>query len=79
MPRFIGSSATLTPAFGADAGGTDRVQGAPTGGSVDRAALLEAEVGYGLAAFGDAFAGTPYAGFRADRADRDPERVEDAT
>ena len=37
------------------------------------------KLGYGLAAFGDAFAGTPYAGFRADRADRDRERAEDAT
>ena len=54
MPRLIGSSAKLTPAFGADAGGTDRLrdardaaQIAPTGGSADPAALLEAEVGYG--------------------------------
>ena len=44
MPRLIGSLATLTPAFGADAGGTDRLQGArdaariaPTGGSADLA------------------------------------------
>ena len=44
MPRLIGSSATLTPAFGADAGGTDRLRGArdaakiaPTGGSADPA------------------------------------------
>ena len=46
MPRLIGSSATLTltPAFGADAGGTDRLRGArdaaqiaPTGSSADPA------------------------------------------
>ena len=54
MPRLIGSSAKLTPAFGADAGGTDRLRGArdvaqiaPTGGSADPAVLLEAEVDYG--------------------------------
>ncbi len=44
MYRLIGSSATLTPASGADAGGTDRLRGAldaaqiaPTGGSADPA------------------------------------------
>ena len=35
----------------------------PAGGNTNPAARLEAEAGYGLAAFGDGFTGTPYAGF----------------
>ena len=64
-----GLSLTLTPAYGADAGGTDRLWSArdtvalaPTNDGGDASGRLDTELGYGLAAFGDAFTGTPYAG-----------------
>ena len=72
-----GLSLTLTPAYGADAGGTDRLWSArdalalaPANATAEPAARLEAEVGYGLAAFGDGFTGTPYAGFGYSDTDR---------
>ncbi len=64
-----GLSLSLTPAFGSDTGGADRLWSArdaaalTANGNADPAARLETEVGYGLAAFDGAFTGTPYAGF----------------
>ena len=75
--RGRGLSLTLTPAYGVDAGGTDRLWSArdaaalaPANGNTDPAARLEAEAGYGIAAFGDGFTGTPHAGFGYSDAER---------
>ena len=72
-----GLSLSLTPAYGADAGGTARLWSArdalalaPANGNADPRARLEAEVGYGLPVHGDRFTGTPYAGFGYSGADR---------
>ena len=72
-----GLSLSLTPAWGADAGGTDRLWSArdavalaPTNGGNDPQARLEAEIGYGFAALGDGLTGTPYAGFGYSGTDR---------
>ena len=68
-----GLSLSLTPAYGADAGGVDRLWtgeadalanlAANDNAAADAEGRLEAEVGYGLPAFGGRFTGTPHAGF----------------
>ena len=65
-----GLSASLTPSYGADPGGSGRLWGlpdvsglAPAHDDADPSSRLDAEVGYGMALFGGAFTGTPNAGF----------------
>ena len=63
-----GLSASLTPSFGADPGGSERLWLLPDAHALaanDDAPLsrrLDAEVGYGLPAFGGGFTGTPHVG-----------------
>ena len=64
-----GLSASLTPSYGADPGGSERLWTMPDASGLaanDNAPLssrLDAEVGYGIALFGDGFTGTPNVGF----------------
>ena len=71
-----GLSLSLLPAFGADAGG-DRIWSArdaaalaPANDATDPKGRLEAEIGYGLPAFGGGFTGTPYLGFGTSDTER---------
>ena len=63
-----GLSASLTPSYGVDPGGTERLWLLPDASGLtanDEAPLsrrLDAEVGYGLPAFGGGFTGTPHVG-----------------
>ena len=63
-----GLSASLTPSYGVDPGGSERLWMLPDASGLaanDDAPLsgrLDAEVGYGLAAFGGGFTGTPHVG-----------------
>ena len=64
-----GLSASLTPSWGVDPGGSERLWMLPDASGLaanDDAALssrLDAEVGYGMAVFGGGFTGTPNVGF----------------
>ena len=64
-----GLSASLTPSWGVDPGGSERLWMVPDASGLaanDDAALssrLDAEVGYGMAVFGGGFTGTPNVGF----------------
>ena len=72
-----GLSASLTPSWGMDAGGSQRLwmlQDADAmAANADAApsSRLDAEVGYGLAVFGGSFTGTPHVGFGLSEAGRD--------
>ena len=63
-----GLSLTLTPAWGADSGGAERLwsardaRGLAANDAFEPAGRLEAEAGYGLAAFGGRGLATPFAG-----------------
>ena len=63
-----GLSASLTPSYGADPGGSERLWAMPDAHALaanDDAPLshrLDAEVGYGMALFGGGFTGTPHVG-----------------
>ena len=64
-----GLSASLTPSYGVDPGGSERLWMMPDASALaanDDAPLssrLDAEVGYGMALFGGGFTGTPNVGF----------------
>ena len=64
-----GLSMSLTPSWGADPGGSERlwrlpdVSGLAANDDADPSSRLDAEVGYGMAMFGGRFTGTPNAGF----------------
>ena len=64
-----GLSASLTPSYGVDAGGTQRLWAVPdasrltANGEAVPSSRLDAEMGYGMALFGDRFTGTPNVGF----------------
>ena len=64
-----GLSASLTPSYGVDPGGSQRLWMLPDASELaanDDATLssrLDAEVGYGFAVFGGSFTGTPHVGF----------------
>ena len=65
-----GFSASLTPSYGVDPGGSQRLwmlpDAAAAGGGPTTRSLssrLDAEVGYGMAVFGGSFTGTPHVGF----------------
>ena len=64
-----GLSASLTPSYGADPGGTERLWAVPessglaANGGAAPSSRLDAEVGYGMAVFGERFTGTPYVGY----------------
>ena len=72
-----GLSMSLTPSWGADPSGSQRLwalpasaglaanpgSGSGAGSGADPSSRFDAEVGYGLALFGDRFTGTPHVGF----------------
>ena len=63
-----GLSMSLTPSWGVDPGGSERlwmlpdVSGLAANDGADPSGRLDAEVGYGLALFGGGFTGTPHVG-----------------
>ena len=63
-----GLSASLTPSYGVDPGGTERLwllpdaSGLTANDEAPPSRRLDAEVGYGLPAFGGGFTGTPHVG-----------------
>ena len=72
-----GLSASLTPSFGVDPGGTERLWALPdaqtlaANGEATPSSRLDTEVGYGLAVFGGGFTGTPNVGFGLSDTARD--------
>ena len=64
-----GLSASLTPSYGVDPGGSERLWALPDASgfaankNADPTSRLDGEMGYGLALFGDRFTGTPTVGF----------------
>ncbi len=66
-----GLSMSLTPSWGVDPAGSQRLWALPASsglaaqasGAADPSSRFDAEVGYGLALFGDRFTGTPNVGF----------------
>ncbi|MYE83281.1 MAG: hypothetical protein F4X36_15880, partial [Gammaproteobacteria bacterium] len=72
-----GLSASLMPSYGVDPGGSERLwavqdanalaansgSGSGAGGDAPMSSRLDAEMGYGMALFGDRFTGTPHVGF----------------
>ena len=64
-----GLSASLTPSWGVDPGGAERLWAEPASaglaanGEVEPSSRLDGEVGYGMALMGDRFTGTPHVGF----------------
>ena len=72
-----GLSASLTPSWGVDPGGSERLWALPDASGLaanDDAPLssrLDAEVGYGLPVFGGGFTGTPHVGFGLSDAERE--------
>ncbi len=67
-----GLSMSLTPSWGVDPGGSQRLWALPAsaglaangaGSGAEPSSRFDAEVGYGLALFGDRFTGTPNVGF----------------
>ncbi|MDE2914099.1 MAG: fibronectin type III domain-containing protein [Paracoccaceae bacterium] len=72
-----GLSMSLTPSYGADPGGSERlwmlpdVSGLAANGGAARSGRLDAELGYGLALFGGGFTGTPHVGLGLSETDRE--------
>ena len=72
-----GLSASLTPSFGVDPGGSERLWALPdaqtlaANGEATPSSRLDTEVGYGLAVFGGGFTGTPNVGFGLSDTARD--------
>ena len=72
-----GLSASLTPSFGVDPSGTERLWALPASsglaanGEAVATSRLDAELGYGLPVFGGGFTGTPNVGFGLSEAARD--------
>ncbi|MDE2791315.1 MAG: SwmB domain-containing protein, partial [Paracoccaceae bacterium] len=72
-----GLSMSLTPSYGADPGGSERlwmlpdVSGLAANGGADPSGRLDAELGYGLALFGGGFTGTPHVGLGLSETDRE--------
>ena len=64
-----GLTASLTPSWGVDPGGAERLWAEPASaglaanGEVEPSSRLDGEVGYGMALMGDRFTGTPHVGF----------------
>ena len=64
-----GLSMSLTPSYGVDPGGSERLWALPASsglaanGGAEPSSRLDAELGYGMALFGDRFTGTPNVGF----------------
>ena len=64
-----GLSASLTPSWGVDPGGSERLWAEPASsglaanGDAVPSSRLDAELGYGMALFGGSFTGTPNVGF----------------
>ena len=72
-----GLSASLTPSFGVDPSGSERLWALPassglaaSGGAVP-SSRFDTEVGYGMALFGDRFTGTPHVGLGMSDTARD--------
>ena len=72
-----GLSASLTPSYGVDPGGSQRLWALPdasrltSNGEADPSSRLDAEMGYGMALFGDRFTGTPNVGLGLSDTARD--------
>ena len=72
-----GLSASLTPSFGVDPGGSERLWALPASsglaanGDAAPSSRLDTELGYGLAVFGGAFTGTPNVGLGLSDGARD--------
>ena len=72
-----GLSASLTPSFGVEPGGTERLWALPNAqalvadGEAPPSSRLDTEVGYGLAVFGGGFTGTPNVGLGLSDTARD--------
>ena len=72
-----GLSASLTPSFGVDPGGTERLWALPdaqslaANGEATPSSRLDTEVGYGLAVFGGGFTGMPNVGLGLSDTARD--------
>ena len=72
-----GLSASLTPSFGVDPGGTERLWALPdaqplaANGEATPSSRLDTELGYGLAVFGGGFTGTPNVGLGLSDTARD--------
>ena len=72
-----GFSASLTPSYGIDPGGSQRLWMLPDASALTTdedtvpSSRLDAEVGYGLAVFGGSFTGTPHVGLGLSEAGRD--------
>ena len=71
-------SASLTPSYGVDPGGSERLWALPASsglaanGEADPSSRFDTELGYGLPVFGGGFTGTPNVGFGvSDRGARD--------
>ena len=64
-----GLSASLTPSWGVDPSGSERLWAEPASsglaatGGAEPSSRLDGEVGYGMALWGDRFTGTPHVGF----------------
>ena len=64
-----GLSASLTPSWGVDPSGSERLWAEPAsaglaaGGNAEPSSRLDGEIGYGMALLGDRFTGTPHVGF----------------
>ena len=75
--RGRGLSFSLSPAWGAAAGGVERLwsardaRGLSPGAGFEAGQRLDGELGYGLAAFGNRFTGTPNVGFGLSDASRE--------
>ena len=72
-----GLMASLTPSYGVDPSGTQRLWALPdadglaSNGEAVAARRVDAEVGYGMSLFGGGFTGTPNVGFGVSEAARD--------
>ena len=72
-----GLSMSLTPSYGVDPSGSERLWALPASsglaanGEADPSSRFDAEVGYGLALWGDRFTGTPNVGFGLSDTARD--------
>ena len=73
-----GLSASLTPSWGVDPSGSERLWAEPASsglaaanGGAEPSSRLDGEVGYGMALLGDRFTGTPNVGFGMSEAARE--------
>jgi len=71
-----GLSMSLTPSYGVDPGGSERLwapdaSALAANGEAAPSSRFDAELGYGMALFGDRFTGTPNVGFGLSEAARD--------